>query len=397
MGNGINLTFTSRVVGGTTNIVGATTTSTTSGGVFVWGILSYFQPTQTETLGGSTTIIGGTTLAPTAITVTPNPYPTTVPSTTDPVVNSKPIAWTSAKPPGPTSLPGCDGCGLPCKFNSRFVLPESVNTNLALLTLGLIFCDSGCPFCPPWIFGSQAGSGGDDDDSSSTSTASETTDTITYTALFDTADIDDTYPTGFAALSDYSSFWSYEGSWLAPFLPSSLIPSGVGPTMTTTATVVTPPPTITPTPTTTPSAACYFWDEGWGYTFEIFSISGWATDGGSSLHTQEDGCGALTGWSWTAATSSDDEYVYFNLPFFINGGCVERAIVSAGGPKISCKGQGFGKRSGVAAPPVFTAEEKEAYESFYANATTWYPYVPMVWTGVSTAQSLQSMITAAPE
>lgn len=82
---------------------------------------------------------------------------------------------------------------------------------------------------------------------------------------------------------------------------------------------------------------------GWGYRFEVYNIKGWSADGGSGLHHQENGCGALTDWSWSDETSGGQ--AYFNLPFFIKDGCVERAIVSAGGPKISCKGHGFGKRS----------------------------------------------------
>lgn len=199
-------------------------------------------------------------------------------------------------------------------------------------------------------------------------------------------------------MADYSSYWSYEGSVLASFLPSSLIPPNALPTTTT----APPPPTTvssTPVVAPTPTAVCYLWDEGWGYTFEVFGISGWATNGGSSLHTQEDGCGALTGWSWTAATSTQDEYVYFNLPFFIKDGCVERAIVSAAGPQISCQGQGLAKRTQAAAmgaPPSYTHQQIKAFEEFYSNATTYYPYVPMVWTRASTTQTL-STITAKPE
>ena len=90
----------------------------------------------------------------------------------------------------------------------------------------------------------------------------------------------------------------------------------------------------------TPTAECYFWDAGLYYLFEIFNIEDWATDDGDELHTQEDGCGAVTGWDWTDATSTKDAYVYFNIDFFIKAGCIERAIVSAGGPKLSCQGQG---------------------------------------------------------
>lgn len=73
-----------------------------------------------ETLGGSTTVIGGRTLAPTVITVTPNPHPTTVPSTTDPIINPHTVVWTSGTDPTPTASRGCIGCGSPCKFAASF-------------------------------------------------------------------------------------------------------------------------------------------------------------------------------------------------------------------------------------------------------------------------------------
>lgn len=76
------------------------------------------------------------------------------------------------------------------------------------------------------------------------------------------------------------------------------------------------------------------------YTFEVFNIQNWALDHGSELHHQEKGCGALTGWSWTDASSTSMAKAYFNLPITMKGGCVERAIVSAGGPKISCHSDG---------------------------------------------------------
>lgn len=95
-----------------------------------------------------------------------------------------------------------------------------------------------------------------------------------------------------------------------------------------------PPPPPSPPP---PSADCAFQDEGWGWTFEVYNIQSWSTDGGDKLHHEEDGCGALTGWSWKVTDSGGQ--AQFNLPFFIKDGCVERAIVSAGGPKISCNGQ----------------------------------------------------------
>ena len=107
------------------------------------------------------------------------------------------------------------------------------------------------------------------------------------------------------------------------------------------STISTATPTHSPPPK--PTADCKFWDEGWGYTFEVYNIQGWSNDGGDALEQQEDGCGALTGWSYDHTNSGGD--ATFNLDFFIADGCVERAVASAGGPELSCAGQGWGKRS----------------------------------------------------
>ncbi len=109
----------------------------------------------------------------------------------------------------------------------------------------------------------------------------------------------------------------------------------------------------TPTKSTSarPSASkaitgnCAFWDEALYWTFEVYNINGWAGDNGDSLHKQEDGCGDLTSWSWETGDLGNDQHAYFNLPFFIKSGCVERAIKSAGGPSgLSCSPEGQGKR-----------------------------------------------------
>lgn len=107
-----------RVMSGTTSIIGATETTTSSGAAIIWGSLTYSPPVETETLGGSTTVIGGVTLPPAAVVVTPNPHPTTTPDpgTTDPVINSRKPSWTSGDSPEPTAEPGCPGCGEPCTF-----------------------------------------------------------------------------------------------------------------------------------------------------------------------------------------------------------------------------------------------------------------------------------------
>lgn len=77
----------------------------------------------------------------------------------------------------------------------------------------------------------------------------------------------------------------------------------------------------------------------------MYNINGWAGDGGHLLKTQEKGCGGLTGWKWHV-DNERYQHAYFNLPFTIKEGCVERAIKSAGGPGgLSCKGHGLKKRS----------------------------------------------------
>lgn len=64
------------------------------------------------------------------------------------------------------------------------------------------------------------------------------------------------------------------------------------------------------------------------------------SDRGGSLKDEEEGCGALTAWEWNDADSDTPAYATFNLPLVFKSGCIERAIVSAGGPKISCQKNG---------------------------------------------------------
>ncbi|KAK1674893.1 hypothetical protein BDP55DRAFT_729137 [Colletotrichum godetiae] len=125
-------------------------------------------------------------------------------------------------------------------------------------------------------------------------------------------------------------------------------------TPTTTVTVVVEP---------TAKADCAYWITAFGwYTFEVYNIDGWSTDGGSRLKSEEKGCGALTGWDWRERTSSKYAGAYFNLPFFMKDGCVERAIVSAGGPKLSCDFTGYD--IGVAFLP---AKKRSASEEMVNN------------------------------
>ncbi|KAL2016673.1 hypothetical protein VTK56DRAFT_3175 [Thermocarpiscus australiensis] len=315
-----------RVISGSTSLLSATQTTTIVGGAIVWGSSTYIKPEQTETLGGSTTIIGGKTLPPTVITVTPNPHPTTVPSTVDPIVNPKTPKWTSGTTPSPTAKPGCDGCGLPC----------------------LLFCDSACPFCPPGVFPRPNGGGGGDDgedEGSLTTTASR----ASYTILVDEMDDEGAYPTGFAGADDLASMSS---------LGISIVNSVLGRITSTTS--AKPPPTSTAPPPPPPPPQ-----------------PRWATDHGSRLHDEESGCGTMTGWDWHDATWTKYAQTSFNLPFFIKDGCVERAIVSAGGPQLSCTGHGLfdakrslearGRHRIQAARPSYSQEQEKEFASFYGS------------------------------
>ena len=128
---------------------------------------------------------------------------------------------------------------------------------------------------------------------------------------------------------------------------------------------------------------------GWGWNFEVYNIKGWSTDGGKGLQHQEDGCGTLTGWTWASPASGGQ--AYFNLDFFIKDGCVERAIASAGGPKLSCQNQGFGKRAidikprvdviPAARPPNFSNETvANAYKPPNVDITSIsHIYNPETW------------------
>lgn len=77
------------------------------------------------------------------------------------------------------------------------------------------------------------------------------------------------------------------------------------------------------------------------YTYLIYDIENWATDGGRSLNHEEHGCGAMTEWTWHQETPQGYPAVAFNLPLIMATGCVERAIRSAGGPEISCQDMGL--------------------------------------------------------
>lgn len=129
-----------------------------------------------------------------------------------------------------------------------------------------------------------------------------------------------------------SSSSADEGDWNSPDPPPP------EPTPTTEP----PPPPPPPSPEPEPDADCFFWDSLAAWQFLVFNIEGWAEDDyGDKLLDEERGCGALTGWSFKE--QDDGRYqARFYLPFFISEGCVERAVKSAGGPDLSCDGQGLG-------------------------------------------------------
>ncbi|KAL5427087.1 hypothetical protein PMIN06_012910 [Paraphaeosphaeria minitans] len=213
--------------------------------------------------------MGGTTQPPTILTVTPNPHATTVPTTRDPELNpsGKPPKWISGKPPGPSALPSCKGCGLPCVF----------------------FCNPACPFCPPGIFPGGGGGGGDPNDPENSSSRFSSTSSGTRTVhnvIFQTAD-DDVYPDGFADQDALSGLYSFEMSLINSLFPMST------PNPTSKTSSVVPPSQSPPPPS--PTAKCDFCDNGAFYTFLVYDIQSIRED---DLHKQENGCGALTGWEW---------------------------------------------------------------------------------------------------
>ncbi|KAI0903547.1 class V chitinase Chi100 [Ustulina deusta] len=391
------------VFGGTTIIMGATETTTSSAtGVIVWGTETYSPPPQTETLGGTTTVKGGTTLPPVTSKVTPNPHPTTVPSTTDPKLNSHPPKWTSGGPPGPTALPGCPGCG----------------------TLCLLFCDSGCPFCPPGVFGSSGGGGGGgggdpDDENSSSSSSSESSESAYLATIYIASDDAETWPATFdayvditSAIADEESYWDSVWGVTTSTTPSVIV-------ITTTTTL--PPTTSTTTVVVevTPTADCELWDAGFAYEIEIYNINHWSTDGGAGLKKQEYGCGAVTGWDYVDETDTEFAHVWFYIDFFIKAGCIERAIASAGGPKLSCAKGGLakkkrdleieggsgsgsgsghlGRRAQAPAQPVYHAAsgaELASLTSVYGTPPASAPtYTPEVWTNTTPVVTMAVITT----
>ncbi|KAM3514158.1 hypothetical protein MY11210_002149 [Beauveria gryllotalpidicola] len=247
------------VIDGTTSIINPTSTSTTTPAAIIWGTKTYVPPVETET------------------------KPT--PGTTDLVLNSKTPTWKSGKVPEPTAQPDCHGCGRPC----------------------LLWCDSDCPFCPPSVFGGGGGgggsSGGDLDDPDDPDRPYGH-----HTVMLDGLLSEDVAPATVDPYDVAISVADVQYSWFESVWQDYLFPHQ-GPETTL---------SIQPA-TQTPYARCAISDSFLFWTFSVYDIEGWATDGGKKLHHEENGCGALTGWSWQAETDEESTHVVFNLPFFIKG------------------------------------------------------------------------------
>ncbi|KAL5342014.1 hypothetical protein BJX70DRAFT_405367 [Aspergillus crustosus] len=391
------------VISGTTSIIGATETTTITREPIIWGSTTYTPAPETRTLGGTTTIIGGTTQPPTQITVTPNPHPTETPDPDDDDdddggLNIIPPTYSPGDTPSPTAQPGCPGCGNPC----------------------LLFCNPDCPFCPPGVFGPPGGGGGnnnddnddndddddDDDDDDEDDEDDEDEQTIIYASMSG-----DAFPTGFPSDAQLTAADEDVMSYLSEHFDLTTTTT----TTRTTTTRTTTTTTTTRTPDPTPTADCDFWDTILFYTFQIYNIDNWAEeDGGDALEEEERGCGAIARWDWHDETDDEYAWVEFTLPFFMAAGCVERAIVSAGGPRLECDGQGIGptkrrleigddlspvleirdgddrKLRTSPVRPVFSEELMEQCRAFYRDLNEEHgysiqqvenhePYVPMVW------------------
>lgn len=172
-------------------------------------------------------------------------------------------------------------------------------------------------------------------------------------------------------------------------------------TADTAAPTTTTTTTTKPKPDPTPNADCAFWDKGWGWHYQIYNIRGWVDDGGESLHDEEDGCATLTGWEWTEATDNEGAMASFNTDFFMKEGCVERAIVSAGGPKIQCDGQPidwFDSKQAAHPEPSLSLTPEQEQEAIDAYGVDGHipqgaprpTYTPMNWAAWGTSHNVST-------
>lgn len=91
-----------------------------------------------------------------------------------------------------------------------------------------------------------------------------------------------------------------------------------------------------PSPPDSPQGSCAFKFSFAHHHFEI-SGGGWAdADKGAALKKQLDGCGWVTRWKFHFLSMPDGTSEFKaqgNVNQMMKGGCTERAIASAGGPK----------------------------------------------------------------
>lgn len=243
--------------------------------------------------------------------------------------------------------------------------------------LGLLFCDPDCPFCPPGIFhlGGGGRGGGEDSDGDHDSDDDDGDDEDSQFTMYAETLLVDDYPTILPDSDGLKSLWTMQISRLA---------SEMAWLLTTTTQVSKTAPTTTTTmdtrPLVTPQATCKYYNAGFFYVFYIYNIAGWNTnDVQSSLRQQEKGCGALTAWDWDYA-NAEDFSVSFNLPILIKGGCVERAVFSAGGPKISCTKYEHNDGFAFPGPGIENLDSMELAEAHRMNGNQEHvPYKPMDW------------------
>lgn len=186
-----------------------------------------------------------------------------------------------------------------------------------------------------------------------------------------------------------------------PLPEATAVPETTAPPPSTLITSVTsnpppPPTTAVVEPDPTPTADCDFWIAGFYWYFVVSNIKDWSEDGGERLKNEEAGCGAMTGWHFTEATDTQDAFASFNLPFIMKSGCVERAIVSAGGPQLERDDHGIAMSAKLAATepqgePKFRPASDEVRDQAIELYGTWsgpHPtYTPMSWSDGSEAKS----------
>lgn len=268
--------------------------------------------------------------------------------TIKPLPKGNPPKGTPVKPPKPTCLFGCPK------------LPEC--------PLGVVFCNEPCGLlgCPPdreptakacttlqtgkdcteFVSSTQAQTKPTTSWSTTTRTICETILDCDVTDFTMTTTISTTETPDPTVIPDYIQDSDLDFSADEALLSSigadqdaffSMLESSSSVTSTTTSISLTSSE-VSPQPTQTPAANCAYSYDLFLYRFWISNMVGsWVLDDeGEGLKHALKGCGAVTGWEWFKRDDGTREG-RLNLPLFIKEGCVERAIASAGGPKLECR------------------------------------------------------------